>query len=149
MMPDEAAAIRLADLVDALEFVSVSQLDENQAWLYPSTGRIVFVSDSIDPEEDLPENPEAVGYLAIPHRRHLDLGKPLAISFVDAELPEHAAQARDFFRRKGAYRHFKHLLQSAGALEKWYAYEERATRDAIRRWCEEVGVQIVEKEPHG
>ncbi len=142
-------AVRLADLVDALGFVSVSDLDENQAWLCTSTGRILFVSDSLDPEEDLPEDPEATGYLAIPHRRYLDLGKPLALSFADAELPEYAAQVRDFFRRKGAYGHFKHLLQSAGVLAKWYDYEEKATRDAVRRWCDEVGVKIAENKTHG
>ena len=95
-------AVRLADLLDALEFVSVSQLDENQAWLCKGSGRILFVSDSVDPEEDLPGDPEAAGYLAIPHRRYLDLGKPLAISFIDAELPVYSAQVRDFFRQKGA-----------------------------------------------
>jgi hypothetical protein len=151
MMLGEAPfpAVRLADLLDALEFVSVSQLDENEAWLCKASGRILLVSESLAPAEDLPENPEAAGYLAIPHRRYLDLGKPLAISFVDAELPAHAAQAREFFRRKGAYGHFKRLLQSEGALEKWYEYEGRATRDAMRRWCEEVGVTIAEDETHG
>jgi len=140
--------VRLADLIDALEFGSVSPF-ENQAWLCTATGRIVFVSDSIDQEENLPEDPEAAGYLAVPDRRDLALGKPLAISFVDAELPEHATQVRDIFRRKGAYARFKHILQAAGALKAWYDYEERATRDALRRWCAEVGLQIVEDEALG
>lgn len=142
-------AVRLADLVDALEFVSVSEHDDNQAWVCRATGRILFVSDSFDPEEDLPEDPEAAGYLAIPHRRYLDLGKPLAISFVDAELPEHAAQVRDFFRRRGAYGHFKQILRAAGVLAEWYDYEARATRDAMRRWCDEAGVKIAEDQPRG
>lgn len=142
-------AVRLADLLDALEFVSVSQPDENEAWLCKASGRILLVSKSLESEEDLPEDSEAAGYLAIPQRRYLDLGKPMAISFVDAELPTHAAQAREFFRRKGAYGHFKRLLQSEGALGKWYDYERRATRDAMRRWCEEVGVTIAEDETHG
>jgi len=151
MMLGEAPvpAVRLADLLDALEFVSVSQLDENQAWLCKASGRVLLVSDSVDPEEGVPEDLEAAGYLAIPHRRYLDLGKPLAISFVDAELPVYSAQVRDFFRRKGAYGHFRRLLQSEGALEKWHDYEGQATRDAMLRWCEEVGVTIAEDETHG
>lgn len=120
--------VRLADLVDALEFVSVSGHDENRAWICKATGRIFFVSDSLDPEEDLPEDPGAAGYLAIPHRHYLDLGKPLAISFIDAELPEHAAQVRDLFRRRGSYGHFKQILQSVDMLAEWYDYEARATR---------------------
>lgn len=96
MMLGEAPvpAVRLADLLDALEFVIVSQPDENEAWLCKASGRILLVSESLDLDEVLPEDPEAAGYLAIPPRRYLDLGKPLAISFVDAELPAHAAQAR-------------------------------------------------------
>jgi len=141
---EDFPAIRLVDLIDALEFVSASRFEENQAWLCTATGRIIFVSDSIDPVDEIPEDPESAGYLAIPGRRDLALGKPLAISFVDAKLPEHAAKVRDIFRRRGAYARFKEILRTAGALEAWYEYEEQATHDALRRWCEEAGLTIIE-----
>ena len=139
MMCSKAAfpTVRSADLVDALEFVSVTQADENQAWLCRATGRILFVSDDFDPEEDMPDDPEAAGYIVIPHWRYLDLGKPLAISFVDAERPAHAVQARHFFRRKRAYGHFKHLLHSAGALTNgmtmWRGRHATRCDDGARR----------------
>jgi len=64
-------------------------------------------------------------------------------------MPEHAAQVRDFFRRRSAYGHFKQILQSVSMLAEWYDYEARATRDAMRRWCDEVGVKIAEDQPRG
>ena len=56
----EAAPVKLSELVDAFEFVSVSDLDEHQAYICKRTGRIIFVSESEDLEEDieLPDDPE-------------------------------------------------------------------------------------------
>jgi hypothetical protein len=147
-MPGEtrSSPIRLTDLIEAFEFVSVSQLDEHQAYVCKETGRIIFVSEAIDLEEDveLPEDPEEAGYFAVPHRRDLDLGKRLALSFAAAELPDSVGSVRDIFSRKGAYGRFKHFLQMESALERWYVFEERATQDALRQWCDEVGVTLAE-----
>jgi hypothetical protein len=27
-------------------------------------------------------------------------------------------------------------------LEKWHAFEDRATEEALRAWCEDVGIQL-------
>lgn len=142
----ESAAIKLSELVDAFEFVSVSDLEEHHAYICRNTGKIFFVSDNSDvDEEDLPEDlTESEQYEAVPHRRELDLGKKLALSFIGDELAASLPKAREIFSRKGAYGRFKHLLQVNGILDKWYAFEERAVEAALREWCDEVGVKLVE-----
>ncbi|AMK26504.1 UPF0158 family protein (plasmid) [Sphingobium sp. SJ10-10] len=144
MMPEngQARSLLLSDLIEALEFVSASQDDEHHAYICRQSGRILFVSDNVemDDAEELPENPEEGDYIIVPHRRDLDLGKRLALAFVAEELPEMRDKARDIFSRKGAYRRFKDLLEAKGALERWYAYEERAVEAAMCEWCDDVGL---------
>ncbi|WP_176594160.1 UPF0158 family protein [Sphingobium sp. EM0848] len=151
MTPEDrqTVPILLRDLVDALEFVCASQYDEHQAYICRQSGRILFLADSVDMDdaEELPDDPEAAGYILVPHRRDLDLGKKLALAFVAEELPEAGAEARDIFTRRGAYRRFKHLLEAKGALERWYAYEERAVEAAMCRWCDDVGLAWT-RDPH-
>ncbi len=138
----QAAPLLLSDLIEALEFVSASQYDEHQAYICRQSGRILFVSDNLDMDdaEELSDDPEGTRYFVVPHRRDLHLGKKLALAFVAEELPEMWEEARDIFSRKGAYRRFKHLLAAQGALEKWYAYEERAVKAALCQWCDDVGL---------
>jgi len=144
----ETAPIKLSELVDAFAFVSVSDFDEHQAYICKRTGRIIFVSEGMDLEEDmeLPDDPEEADYLPVPHRRDLDLGKRLALSFVAEELPGSWDKVIEIFGRKGAYSRFKHLLRATGALDKWYAFEARATETALRDWCAAVSVPLLDDE---
>ena len=50
------------------------------------------------------------------------------------------------FSRKGAYSWFKHLLQTSGMLDKWYAFEARAMETALQEWCFAVGVTLIDNE---
>ena len=138
------APVRLSDIIEAVEFVSASSFDEHHAYICPRTGRTHLVSEylDLDEAEGLPNDPEECGYLAVPHRRDLDLGKPLALAFVAEELPELLDQAQDIFRRKGAFRRFKDLIGAQGKLDSWYGYEERAMRAAVRDWCEALGIPL-------
>jgi hypothetical protein len=147
----ESAPIALSDLVDACEFVSASLFDEHQAYICKRTGRITFVAEGVDLEEDstVPDDPDPADYLAVPHRRDLDLGKRLALSFVADELPGSLDKVRDIFRRKGAYGRFKQLLRATGTLDKWYEYDARATETALAEWCVEVGLTLIAKERPG
>ncbi len=150
MAPEEVqfAPVKLTDLVEAFEFVSVSEFDEHQAYICTRTGRIIFVSDGVDLEEgvELPDDPEVPEYYVVPHRRDLDLGRRLALAFVANEIPQSLNEARDMFCRKGAYSRFKRLLQAHAVLEKWYAFEGRATEEALKEWCDEVGLTLAENE---
>lgn len=147
MIPDnvEIAPLLLSELIDAIDFVSASQSDEHQAYICTRTGRIFCVADGIDGDDAdaLPDNPEADGYIAVPHRRDLDLGKGLALKFVAEKLPAFLGEARDIFSRKGAFRRFKHLIEAKGRLEQWFAFEEHATEAAARDWCRDVGITLI------
>ena len=144
----EAATVKLSELVDAFEFVSFSDLYEHQAYICKRTGRIILVSEGVDLEEDLevPDDPELADYLPVPHRRDLGLGRRIALSFVAEELPGSFDEATEIFSRKGAYSRFKQLLQTNGILDKWYAFEARATETALEEWCDGVGVTLIDNE---
>jgi len=64
--------------------------------------------------------------------------------FVQGQAPELMDDVEDIFRRRGAYGRFKDLLDDIDLLEQWYAYEEQATRTALRAWCDENDVGLVD-----
>ena len=70
----EAAPVKLSELVVAFEFVSVSDLDEHQAYICKRSGRIIFVSESVDLEEDI-DFPAAFPRRSID--QHFGLGQSL------------------------------------------------------------------------
>jgi len=141
------APIELGELVDAFEFVSVSNLDEHEAYICKATGCIVLVSEEADLETGaaLPDDPDLAGYLQVPHRRDLIPGRRLAMAFVADELPGFLHEATEIFSRKDAYSRFKQLLRAKGILDKWYAFEAQETEAALISWCEHVGVLLSDK----
>jgi hypothetical protein len=54
---------------------------------------------------------------------------------VDRELPEEWNTVVELFRRPGAYRRFKQMLESCDVLDKWYTFEANAVEKALREWC--------------
>ena len=97
---------------------------------------------------DLDEMPEDVGsdvLLEIPHKNDLDLGKELVFEFVSAKLPDEYDRVRDMFRGRGAYGRFKDFLAAKGLLEAWYAFEDEREKAALRLWCDEHGLKVVDE----
>jgi len=43
-----------------------------------------------------------------------------ALAFAADEIPDDYDRVAGFFRRRGAYGHFKDLLEMRGKLERWY-----------------------------
>jgi hypothetical protein len=128
------------DLLEAFEFVGMSgSLGENLAFLDRRTGKIYWHSEFSDVAELNDELPDDIGdeekYIAIPDKREFDLGKPLALDFARACLPDDFDEVRHIFSRKGAYRKFKALLVIRNALDRWYEFESKATERALRDWC--------------
>ena len=144
--PAQSAPVPFNELLEAFEFADFSS-GENRAYLDPRTGRLYVVSDLDDPEDPIEEVPEDLEtskvYIALPDRRHLNLGRPLALSFVEEALPDQWETAAEIFRRKGAYGRFKALLARHGALQSWYAFQAAATERALREWCEDNGIALV------
>ncbi|HEX3443950.1 MAG TPA: hypothetical protein VHS80_04480 [Chthoniobacterales bacterium] len=52
-----------------------------------------------------------------------------AFAFVNYHFPADEQTVAGFFRRRGAYGHFKRFLAARGALQRWYDFEERATEE--------------------
>jgi hypothetical protein len=139
-------AVKYDDLEMAFAFVSSASPMENAAYISLDTGAIYWTSEFNPLDEEVPDDLETSDrYIAIPHKNDLDLGRPLALRFTAQELPAQADRVGGFFRHKGAYARFKDLVESEGMLEQWYKFEADATERALREWCAENDIQIVEQ----
>lgn len=137
--------VALSDLRDAVDFVSFGDAGEHSAYICCETGQIYWVTgdSSLDEEAELPDDlgdPER--YIEVPHKKELDLGRPLALRFALQELPEDYETIVGYFRSRGAYGRFKHLLEVRGALSRWYEFEEQAATEGLVAWCEEVEIAL-------
>lgn len=139
-------AVKYEDLSTAFDFVNYGASMEHHAYVSLDTGQVYWTSDSVDTfEEELPEDLEdPERYLTIPHKNELDLGGSLALRFVAQQFPAHYDQVEGYFRRRGAYARFKDLLEREGVLERWYAFEADAVEKALRQWCAENGLDILD-----
>jgi hypothetical protein len=136
-------AVNFSELLDAFEFVSSVGCGENTAYLYKETGKIYWHSDWVDDVEDLPDDIEdSAKYMTIPDKRELDLGEPLVLKFARHHLPDDYNKVREIFSRAGAYARFKDLLEYRHAVDRWYAFEQKATEEALRAWCEDNDIEV-------
>ena len=137
-------SINLAELRNAFEFVSSGPSSQNCAYMCMDTGVIYWKSSVIDLEEEIPADLETSDrYIAVPHKNDLQLGQSLALSFIDQEIPHEYNFAASLFRKRGAYRRFKELLQVEGLLEKWFAFEANASDMALQDWCKENNIELI------
>jgi hypothetical protein len=137
------------ELYSAYQFVSAASDSMAEAFISLDTGKIFWVSDEIRDleEEEIPDDLETSNrYLAIPNEHDLDLGQGLIFRFIREQMPQHYDRVADIFRRKGAYARFRDFLSSEVALEKWYAYRDQAEEQALQEWCEENGIEPIERE---
>jgi hypothetical protein len=133
-------SVDLDDLLAAYEWVGAGEVATVDAEAYVSriTGTIHWCGEGVDeePPEDIEDGRL---YIAVPHKSELDLGRFLALAFVDEHLPRSSETVRDYFHRPGAYQRFKALLARAGLLDAWHQYEQEAKEEALNRWCVENG----------
>ncbi len=140
--------VSFEDILNAFEFVNMGGFGEHQAVLCRQSGKIYWhseLSELDELEDELPDDIENEDqYLAIPDKRELDLGKPLALDFARQVLPRDFDEVRRIFGRRGAYARFKHLLAERRALEQWYDFEQKATERALREWCELNSIELAD-----
>jgi nicotinamidase-related amidase len=139
---DGLAAASFDDLISAFEWVSADPGAENAAYVCRTTGRVFWVFPDADDTDELPDDlDDGTRYLAVPHKHDLDLdldlGNALALRFVDEFVPQRYAAAANFFRRPGAYRNLKAMLEREGRLEAWYAFQAAAVEKALHDWAAE------------
>jgi hypothetical protein len=142
------ATVKFEDLSAAFDFVSCAAPMEHQAYLSLDAGTIytIYWISEFDPlDEEIPDDLETSDrYIAVPHKNDLDLGSHLALDFVAKELPDRYARVEGFFQHRGAYARFKELLTREGRLDRWYAYESESTAKALKNWCAEHDIHVVE-----
>jgi hypothetical protein len=139
-------AIPYEEIISAFEFVGSAAPSEHNAYISLDTGQIHWVSELASMDEEVPEDLDTSGrYISVPHKNDLDLGRSLVLRFVEQEMPAAYSQVRAIFQRKGAYSRFKGFLESKGQLEKWYRFEADAHEKALREWCADNDIQIIEK----
>jgi uncharacterized protein UPF0158 len=140
--------VSFKEIRDAFEFIGVTGGYEHRAILCRISGKIYTHSDFPDFAELNDELPHDIDdeakYIDIPDKRELDLGKPLALDFVDEFLPRDSGEVRQLFSRRGAYRNFKALLARRNALDRWYQYESEATEKALRDWCRSNEIELTD-----
>ena len=142
------ATVKFSELLDAFDFASFGGPYESRAFVNLDTGALHCISDGVEFDEEVPEDLEASDrYLPIPHKNDLDLGRELAISFVEQHLPIEYDRVVGYFHKRGAYSRFKDLLEHRGVLEAWYGFEKEATERALKQWCEEHEIQLSFSQP--
>ena len=142
---NERPPVKLADLEDALTFVDAGNGFDTAAWVCRETGAVLWHSDETDDFGPLPEDIDnADRYVAVPGKRDLDLGKPLALDFTRRHLPDCFEQVVAMFSHRGAYAHFKDLLDRHDSLDAWHQWETDQTRQALREWCADNDITLVD-----
>jgi hypothetical protein len=138
--------VSFQEILTAFEFVGSSDLGMNEAILCRRTGKIYWRSEFSGLDELNDEPPDDVEddekYIAIPDKRELGLGKPLALDFAREFLPNDFDEVRSIFSKRGAYPKFRALLTRRDALERWHAFESKATEQALREWCELNSIEV-------
>jgi hypothetical protein len=142
------ATVTYPELLEAFEFVSSGLQYEHSSYINADTGAIIWISADIEVEEEVPYDIETSDrYIAIPHKNELNLGRNLALAFAEREIPSNYETVVAFFRKKGAYGRFKNFLETRHLLERWHAFEAKATESALRAWCAENDVVLVDAPP--
>ena len=113
--------VSLIELQGAVDWVS-DNISDNEAYVCRQTGRIFWISGDagiLDEEDEVPDDIQEFGkHAPVPDKHYLDVGTKLVFDFAAQYLAEQYDDVRSIFRRRGAYRRFKDLLQRRGALEK-------------------------------
>jgi len=140
------SAVKLEDLVDALQWVNADSFSDNEAYLCITTGQIHLHGNEMEVDVDpLPEDIEdSAKYAAIPDKHELQLGTNLVFRFVEDVLPDEYSNVQRIFRRNGAYSRFKDLLEEHSVLKQWYEFEDLIQKEALKDWCVQRGIEYRE-----
>ena len=135
--------VSLDDLLAAFEWVSGGEVAglECNAYVSRATGKIHWCGEGVDeePPEDIED--ESV-YVAVPPKSEFDLGRSLALRFIEERLPRSYDTVHEYFRKRGAFSRFKALLAHSNQLEAWYQYEQAAVEEVLGDWCAENGLTL-------
>jgi len=115
----------------------------SEAWVCPVTGKVYIRSEVVGEPEPLPDDIDEEGrYIPVPGQRSLELGQALVFEFTRRHSPSDEDEVRQLFRRAGAYGRFSSLVNKRGLRERWHAYRDEHTLEAMRGWCEQHGLEL-------
>jgi hypothetical protein len=136
---------RFDDIQNAFLFVSSAAYGLNSAVVRKDTGEVLYRSElsAIDEIGERDMDPDQ--WVPIPHRNDFDLGQSLVFEFIEANLPDEYGAVRQIFKKRGAYGRFKNFLESKGLLERWRNFSDQREESALRRWCQEKGIDLSAK----
>ena len=134
--------VNFRDIETAFDFVNFDSYSDNNAAVNRETGEIHYLGDCVDEDlpEDFDEDDEVLVW--IPDKQDLNLGSRVAMDFARNYCSEDLEEIHFIFSHRGAYAHFKRLLEKRNDLEKWYKYEEEKTRAALLKWCQENKIEL-------
>jgi hypothetical protein len=133
-----------SEISDGFDFANSGDEFGVEAFVSKQTGEVFWRGDDAGALDEIPDDIDGDGYLALPRKRDLDLGGRLVGRFAEEIVPEHADNIRDIFAGKGAYGRLKNYLDRAGLLDRWYEFENAETEKALRAWCEENEIELVD-----
>ncbi|MBS0469109.1 MAG: hypothetical protein JSR14_18140 [Proteobacteria bacterium] len=134
--------VKFNEVLDAYELSDFDGLVDTRAFISLQRGTVHIVSHDLEQEGEPPEDIDGGDYLALPDKAELCLGRSLAIEFTQEQLPGDIDTVWEYFRKRGAYGHFKHLLERKGRLQAWYDYENAAKQDRLSAWCADHGIGL-------
>jgi len=80
--------VKFDDLLAAYQWASSSP-DDSEAFVSRVTGNVHWSSSTMELEEELPEDIEDGSiYVPVPNKHDLNLGKSLALTFANEQLPD-------------------------------------------------------------
>ena len=138
------AGVRFGDIEDAFLFVGSAPYGTHSAYLNVETGQVFYQSQMADLDEIGDEEMGWDHMIEIPHKNDLDLGQSLVFDFVEANLPDDYHRVRDIFSRRGAYGRFKEFLDAKDLLDAWYRFEHEREQEALRSWCDENEIPLLD-----
>lgn len=138
--------VAFQELLDGFEYASAGDQYGVEVYVHREQGTIHIRSDgAVDGMPDPgPADLETGPYLQLPNQYDLDLGRQLAIDFMYSYLPDDVDQVYAFFRRRGAWRNFRELVEERGVLQQWYAYQASEKERRLRQWCADNGIALLD-----
>jgi hypothetical protein len=90
-----SVSVDLDDLLAAYEWVSAGEVAalDAEAYIDRLTGQIHWCGEGVDEEAPEDIDDESL-YIAVPHKSEFDLGRSLALAFVDEYLPHSSETVR-------------------------------------------------------
>lgn len=109
------------------------------------TGMIHLLNDEyMDEEAPMPSASGGYdGYVLVPSAGILGIGDGLILRFAASHLADDQHIVRDLFSDRNT-EGFARLLQERNAVDAWERFHDETTQTALRRWCEENGLQLAD-----